>query len=509
MTPAAHARRARRRTASARSIVTSADVTGRLVGKRFSPDVFRRLIHEGVPPSSCVLGWDLDQWPGPAQAYTGHHTGWHDVRLVPDLGDAAAGGVARPTAICVADFVEMGGRARRGRAPHDPSPPGRAARPTTGLTPQVASELEFSLYRGTYDEGRTNGYESLTTDDARARRLHRAGGRSHEAFFAEVREALTRSDLGPWTSQAEWGLGQWEINLEHRHALEMADRHVAVQARDARHGGRPRDGGRRSWPSPSPTRPAPRAICTCRWSMRDRRGERVPRTPNGAPTGSSATAAGGGRAASLGAARPELMLLYAPTVNSYRRTHERRVLGQRPSAGASTAGWSPAACSPRSADSTRLEWRMPGADVNPYLAIAALLASARRRHGRRRRPGRAARSVRTSSARCRRSRPPRRGRRRFPRRARSGTRRLRRGRRGPLRGGRPVGVGAVPRARRRHRVGASPVLRVHLTSAATIPLPPSDLTLDPTLDPVVGFMRGDAAEGGDPETPRGLRRVLP
>ena len=37
---------------------------------------------------------------------------------------------------------------------------------------------------------------------------------------------MARSNLGPWTSQAEWGLGQWEINLEYRHALEMADRHI-------------------------------------------------------------------------------------------------------------------------------------------------------------------------------------------------------------------------------------------------------------------------------------------
>ena len=64
-------------------IVTSADVSGRLVGKRFSSDVFRHLVEEGVALSSCVLGWDVDQWPGPQQAYTGHQTGWHDVRLVP------------------------------------------------------------------------------------------------------------------------------------------------------------------------------------------------------------------------------------------------------------------------------------------------------------------------------------------------------------------------------------------------------------------------------------------
>ena len=48
-------------------VVTSADVTGRPVGKRVSVDVFRRIVHEGIPLSSCVLGWDVDQWPGPVQ----------------------------------------------------------------------------------------------------------------------------------------------------------------------------------------------------------------------------------------------------------------------------------------------------------------------------------------------------------------------------------------------------------------------------------------------------------
>ena len=88
-------------------IVTSSDVSGRLVGKRFSPDVFRRLVEEGVALSSCVLGWDVDQWPGPQQAYTGHQTGWHDVRLVPDLATLRPAAWLDRTAICVADFVEM------------------------------------------------------------------------------------------------------------------------------------------------------------------------------------------------------------------------------------------------------------------------------------------------------------------------------------------------------------------------------------------------------------------
>ena len=49
---------------------------------------------------------------------------------------------------------------------------------------------------------------------------------STRTFFRPARQALVDSNLGPWTSQVEWGLGQWEINLEYRQALEMADRHI-------------------------------------------------------------------------------------------------------------------------------------------------------------------------------------------------------------------------------------------------------------------------------------------
>jgi len=142
-------------------VVTSADVTGRPVGKRVSVDVFRKLVHEGIPLSSCVLGWDVDQWPGPVQEYTGHHTGWHDVRLVPDLGTLRPAAWLERTAICVADFVEMGSDDLAPVAPRTILRQQIERLASAGLTAQVASELEFSLYHGSYDDGRTKGYETL------------------------------------------------------------------------------------------------------------------------------------------------------------------------------------------------------------------------------------------------------------------------------------------------------------------------------------------------------------
>jgi glutamine synthetase len=71
----------------------------------------------------------------------------------------------------------------------------------------------------------------------------------------------------------------------------------------------------------------------------------------------------------------ELMLLYAPTVNSYRRTTSGEFSGNGRSWGFDSRMVS-CRVLVEGPSSTRLEWRVPGADVNPYLAIAGLLASA-------------------------------------------------------------------------------------------------------------------------------------
>lgn len=350
-------------------VVTSADVTGRPVGKRVSPEAFRRLLHEGVALSSCVLGWDLDQWPGPVQEYTGHHTGWHDVRLVPDLRTLRPAGWLDRTAICVADFVETGSDELVPVAPRTilRRQVERLAR--DGLTAQVASELEFALYRGTYDEGRTNGYETLRPTTLARVDYTIAAGDQHDAFFSRVREALAASNLGPWTSQAEWGLGQWEINLEHRDALEMADRHLLFKL--AMRTLASRDGMAVTFMA-RPFADTTGSSCHLHLSLLDDTGTNVFHDPEGEHGMSRALRAAIGGVLSHA---PELMLLYAPTVNSYRRTRSGEFSGNGVSWGFDSRMVSLRVLL-ESPDTTRLEWRVPGADVNPYLAVAGLLASA-------------------------------------------------------------------------------------------------------------------------------------
>ena len=238
-----------------------------------------------------------------------------------------------------------------------------------GFTPQVASELEFALYHGTYDDGRANGYETLRpTTLARADYTVQAGDR-YEGFFAAVREALAASEIGPWTSQVEWGLGQWEINLEYQRALEMADRHILFKLamRDMAAAA-----GMSATFMPKPFGDTTGSSCHLHLSLLNASGANVFHDPDAehgvAPELRQAVGGVLERA-------PDLMLFYAPTVNSYRRTTGGEFSGNGRSWGYDSRMVSCRVLA-EGPSSTRLEWRVPGADVNPYLAIAGLLASA-------------------------------------------------------------------------------------------------------------------------------------
>jgi glutamine synthetase len=193
-------------------------------------------------------------------------------------------------------------------------------------------------------------------------------GDQHEAFVADVREALAASELGPWTSQVEWGLGQWEINLEYQRALEMADRHALFKLamRDMAAAA-----GMSATFMAKPFADTTGSSCHLHLSLLDANGANVFHDVE-AERGVSATlmhAVGG-----VLQRAPELMLLYAPTVNSYRRTTSGEFSGNGVSWGFDSRMVSCRVLA-ESPESTRLEWRVPGADVNPYLAIAGVLAS--------------------------------------------------------------------------------------------------------------------------------------
>jgi len=240
-----------------------------------------------------------------------------------------------------------------------------------GLHPLIGSELEFFLFRDDYRAAREKGYRDLTTSQAYVEDYHVLSGTFAEPVVGAIRRLVDASGIPVEFSKGEWGPGQHEINLRYAPALEMADRHViyklaakeiAAAAGTAVtfmakwheelagsslhvHVSLLDDGGEPLFPGSSPLEGAPTtASDTFRWFL-------------------------GGLLTYL----REFTLLLAPNPNSYKR--------YRPGTFAPTGiawSWDNRTAGFRivgSGASLRIECRVPGADANPYLVYAALLAA--------------------------------------------------------------------------------------------------------------------------------------
>ncbi len=358
-------------------IVCAPDMAGRLIGKRLTPRKFDEFRERGIAVSSCTFGWDIAQDIGLEVPYTGWHTGWRDFLLVADLSTMRPAAWLERTAIVIADIVEEHDRSPVEIAPRQILRRQIDALAADGLAADVGTELEFHLYRDGLDDLRRRGYRDRTPSTVFHADYTVQQVNASEPFFQRLRGALDATGLDVEMSQGEWGLGQWEINLTYADALDMCDRHtifklavkdVAAQA------------GMAATFMPKPNAGEVGSSCHVHLSLRADDAAAAGGTGSypffdaSAPDHMSTTmrhAIGG-----VLEHAPALMAWYAPTINSYRRTNSSDFAGH-----GATWAFDNRTVSCRilgtGASSMRLEWRVPGADVNPYLAVAGMIASLR------------------------------------------------------------------------------------------------------------------------------------
>ena len=235
-----------------------------------------------------------------------------------------------------------------------------------GYEVRLASELEFYLFRGHPREARRRRFRELEPTTL----THAAYGivdqAVEEPFLRRVREAMERAGIAVAATQAELGRGQWEVNLDHAEALEMADRHLLYKS------GIKELALREDLTATFMARPVAGEMgssCHLHCSLR----------ADGRPV--FAEEPGSGRLSPLGRHflggllrhLDATALLFAPFVNSYKRHAPGLAAG-----GVIAWGLDNRTLALRVAgagDSLRLEHRYPGADVNPYLAAAAIIAA--------------------------------------------------------------------------------------------------------------------------------------
>jgi glutamine synthetase len=228
-----------------------------------------------------------------------------------------------------------------------------------GWTANAATELEFVLYRDTYEEAWLKGYRGLTPANLYNVDYSLVGTARVEPLIRRIRNDMAGAGLVVENSKGECQLGQHEINFRYKDALATADDHAIYKTGAKEIAAQ--EGMAITFMAKLDEREG--SSCHVHLSLADADGAVFEREP---------ALFEHFMAGQLAALR-ELVLFHAPNVNSYKRfahgsfaptavawgrdnrTCSLRVVGHGPA--------------------TRMELRCPGADVNPYLSLAALIAA--------------------------------------------------------------------------------------------------------------------------------------
>ncbi|MFC5730164.1 MULTISPECIES: glutamine synthetase family protein [Nocardioides] len=348
-------------------VVAFTDVQGRLQGKRLHVGHFLDVVADrGAEACAYLLATDVDMRPVDGYAMNSWATGFGDFVLRPDPVTLRFVPWQRATALVLCDVEWPDGR------PVVASPRQILRRQVDrlaerGLVPYAATELEFVAFDETYEEARRRRYQGLSATSDYSTDYSLLGTARVEPYLRRLRNEMAGAGLVVESAKGECNLGQHEVVFRYDEALTTADQHaiyktgakeIAVQ-----------EGLSVTFMAKVNEREG--NSCHVHLSLRS-------------PDGTAVMADSGGEGTGLSplmehflagqlACASELTLLYAPNVNSYKRFVDGSFAPTRLAWGRDNR-----TCAMRvvgHGTSLRVENRLPGADVNPYLAIAAMIAA--------------------------------------------------------------------------------------------------------------------------------------
>ena len=351
-------------------IAAMPDMYGRLLGKRLAAKHYvEDVLGHGMHGCNYLLASDMEMDPIPGYGYASWHKGYGDFQMVPIESTQRACSWLDKTAMVLCDVLNEDGTSVR-VAPRSVLADQMQRAAALGYLPMGASELEFYIFDGSYEDAARKNYTGLVTSGTYAEDYHILQGAKHEPLVGAMRSHLEKSGIAVESSKGEWSPGQHEINLKYADLMTMADNHsvykhltkeVAIQH------------GRAITYMAKWDEKFAGSSCHIHASLWDIKGKIAQfkgSKPYGQAHGSDAFRWFlGGWMAHLS----EICAFYAPYPASYKRyvagtfaptriacSYDNRTVGFR------VVG---------SGSSLRIECRTPGADANAYLAFAASIAA--------------------------------------------------------------------------------------------------------------------------------------
>ncbi|MEV7006058.1 glutamine synthetase family protein [Streptosporangium sp. NPDC051022] len=346
------------------------DMQGRLQGKRLSARYFlEEVLHHASEGCNYLLAVDVDMNTVDGYAMSSWERGYGDFVMRPDLSTLRRVPWQEGTALVMADLVwEDGSDVTASPRQILRRQLGRLAE--RGWEALVGTELEFVVYDDTYEEAWRKGYRDLSPANLYNVDYSLLGTARIEPLLRRIRLGMEGAGMYVESVKGECNLGQHEIAFRYADALTTCDNHSVYK------NGAKEIAAQEGRAITFMAKPNPREGNSCHIHI-------SLRSENGNGDGGEPVMAGAGPyglsdlgrhfiAGQLAFLR-ELTLLYAPNVNSYKR--------YVPGSFAPTAvkwGVDNRTCALRlvgHGPSLRVENRVPGGDVNPYLAVSALIAA--------------------------------------------------------------------------------------------------------------------------------------
>ncbi len=346
-------------------VLAITDMQGRLQGKRFAAAHFmEEIVTRGTEGCNYLMAVDVEMNTVPGYAMASWERGYGDFVMMPDLSTMRLTPWHPGTAFCMAEVKWQDA------SPVVASPRQVLKHQSDRLTEHgwhalAATELEFIVFNDTFEHAWQSGYKNLTPANLYNVDYSLLGTGRVEPLLRRIRNEMGRAGMWVESVKGECNLGQHEIAFRYTDLLAKGDEHVLFKTGAKEIAAQ--EGCSLTFMAKYDAREG--SSCHIHISLRDDSEQPV--------------FAGDGHhgfsvifeqfMAGLLATLRELTLLVAPNINSYKRFvrgsfaptalawgHDNRscalrVVGHEPS-------------------SLRVECRVPGADVNPYLALAAIVA---------------------------------------------------------------------------------------------------------------------------------------
>ncbi|MEM6986867.1 MAG: glutamine synthetase, partial [Pseudomonadota bacterium] len=210
-------------------LVCLVDMQGRLMGKRFHVSNFLESAHEETHCCDYLLATDLEMATPDGYASSSWQAGYGDYVMKPDLSTLRLMPWLDGTAMVMCDILDHHTHKPVPHAPRQVLKTQIARCAERGLTPMMATELEFFLFRKPLDELRAEGYRELVPLGAYNEDYNILQTTKEEHVMRPLRNHLFAAGVPVENSKGEAETGQEELNIRYGEALACADHHTIAK----------------------------------------------------------------------------------------------------------------------------------------------------------------------------------------------------------------------------------------------------------------------------------------